>query len=80
MGAPLSVVFVLAAMAIALQDVLVTTVSRVLVAHPAVEGGKETVNRTDQTRYILNGRQTGQPSQTQGDMEHNIGSLLHRMY
>lgn len=38
-GAPLSVVFVLAAMAITLHDVLVTTVSRVLVANPA-EGGE----------------------------------------
>ena len=38
-GAPLSVVFVLAAMAITLHDVLVTTVSRVLVANPAEGGG-----------------------------------------
>lgn len=41
MGAPLSVVFVLAAVSITLQDVLVTTVARELVAHPARGGGEE---------------------------------------
>jgi len=37
-GAPLSVMFVLAAVTIALHDVLVTTVTGELVAHPA--GGR----------------------------------------
>lgn len=40
-GAPLSVVFVLAAVSIALQDVLVAAVPWELVAHPAREGRRE---------------------------------------
>lgn len=40
-GAPFSVVFVLATVSIALQDVLVATVAGELVAHPATEGGGE---------------------------------------
>lgn len=39
MGAPLPVMFVLATMTITFQDVLVTTVTWKLVAHPA--GGKD---------------------------------------
>lgn len=38
-GAPFSVVFVLSAVSITLQDVLVATVPGELVAHPATEGG-----------------------------------------
>lgn len=37
-GAPLPVVFVLAAVAITLHDVLVTTVTWKLVAHPSIRG------------------------------------------
>lgn len=41
MGAPLSVMFVLAAMTITLHDVLVTTVTWKLIAHPAGRGERE---------------------------------------
>ncbi len=41
MGAPLSVMFVLAAVTITLHDVLVTTVTWKLVAHPAGGGERE---------------------------------------
>lgn len=46
MGAPLSVMFVLAAMSITLHDVLVTTVTGELVAHPAGGGGVEEERQT----------------------------------
>lgn len=54
MGAPLSVMFVLASMTITLHDILVTTVTWKLVAHPARRGEREGWRRRGKQRLMIN--------------------------